>query len=80
MRPADRVVEDVSKETSIPVKDILGKSRLAPIVKARREAMRRLYEGKMRTPAIGEMFGCGHPAVLYHLEQAGVVAHCRRVG
>lgn len=73
MTPAQRVVADVSNDTGIAVAEILGKSRLGPVVKARRETMRRLYvDRKHNTPAIAEMFKMRAHCVRHHLMAAGV--------
>ncbi len=74
-----RVVDAVSKETNVPARDILGKSRLQTVVLARREAMKRMYiECRRNTPEIAKFFGVRPTSVRHHLITAGVTT--RRAG
>lgn len=74
MSPARAVAEEVARENAgISAAEILGKSRQAPIVRARRETMKRLYLSRnMATPALGEAFGMAPNNVRHHLLAAGV--------
>ena len=77
MTPAMRVVEEVADELGVPAREILGRSRIARTVTARREAMRRLYiDKRMNTPAIAQVFGVRHTSVRHHLRTVGIVG-CR---
>jgi len=68
-----RVIDAVAEETRIPAREILGKSRLRPIVMARRKAMRKLYvEHGRKTPELAELFDCLATSVRHHLIAAGV--------
>lgn len=77
MTPAMRVVEEVAATTGVPSREILGKSRMAHIVKARREAIRRLYlDRRMNTPALSALFGMPPNNVRHHLRAVGIFG-CR---
>jgi chromosomal replication initiation ATPase DnaA len=70
---ATRVAEQVATETGISVEQQMGKSRQAPIVRARRETMRRLYvERNQSTPALAREFGMAAKNVRHHLMAVGV--------
>lgn len=72
--PASRrrlVCEEVCKKHKIPVAEVLGKSRTAPIIRARQEVM---YELCMRFPTvpiaeIGRFLKRDHTTVLHGIKQ-----------
>lgn len=64
------IVASVAEETGVPVEDIMGRSRLAQIARARQLAMYlcRRYRGAPLT-LVGRFFGRHHTTVL-HAERA----------
>jgi len=67
-----RIVELVSEQTYIPVKDILGRSRRAEFVDARHMLIYFIYK-KARLPvmAIARHFNLTHGAVIHALKNIG---------
>lgn len=64
----------ISTETGIPRRDLLGQSRLRPIVEARQLLMyRAATETDKSYPIIGKAIARDHTTVMY-----GIQAHCRR--
>jgi chromosomal replication initiation ATPase DnaA len=76
MTPAQRaIIEDVARRHGLRLSDLVGVSRIRPVVYARHEAfwiMRR--DGRWSTPQIGRVMGCrDHTTVI-----AGARGHERR--
>lgn len=74
-----RVVDAVSQELDVSARDILSKSRLAHIVEARRESMRRMYvDCRRNTPEIADVFGVRPTSVRHHLRAVGITGWRKR--
>lgn len=67
-RPARRVIEAVSAESGVPVRDLLGRARTWDVSRWRWVAMRCLRERHgLSTPQIARLFGRDHTTVLHGL-------------
>ena len=59
------IIESVAAHHLVPVKDVLGPSRKAPIARARHEAMARIrFHLELSHPQIGAIFSRGHDTVI----------------
>lgn len=64
------ILSAVCKAHRVSVKEVVGRSRYAPLVAARHEAMWRMWqETRMSTPMIGKCFGRDHATVLHALRK-----------
>lgn len=68
-RPVRDIAIEVSAETGIPVADIYGRSRRAPIVRARRMVWQRARSQGLSLPQIGRTTGHDHTTVLHGLRR-----------
>ena len=68
-----RIIAEVGKETGLSSAVILGRSRIKPVILARREAIRRLVEQKphLSYPMIAKVFGTDHGSIIDHVRKAG---------
>jgi chromosomal replication initiation ATPase DnaA len=65
MKTVDEIIAEVANATSITPEEILGRSHLRPIVKARHEVWRRVrVELGWSYPMIGKRFGRAHGPVM----------------
>lgn len=62
--PMQQIIKDVAAETGVSRDDLLGKSRLRTVVRARWIAMHRMRELGYSYPAIGRRLGKDHTTVL----------------
>ncbi len=69
--PVSRIISEVAADHALAVADIVGPSRLGPIVLARQEAMwRARSETDLSFPAIGRRFGGrDHTTVIYSVRK-----------
>ncbi len=63
------ILRDVSEHHDVPVSDIIGPRKYRHIVRARRDAMRRVSAAKphFSTTQIARIFNRHHTTVLHHL-------------
>lgn len=71
---ADVVLEQVARESGVPVAELVGRSRARYVVWARHRAMARLRDEGWSLPAIGEVFGRDHTTVLHGIRRMEGVA------
>ena len=69
-KTAKGIIEEVSNQTMIPVRDILGKKRDHPTAHARQLCFYRIQrECNYSLPRIGRLFGRDHTTVLHGIRQ-----------
>ena len=68
-----RIIAEVGKETGLSPAVILGRSRIKPVILARREAIRRLVEQKphLSYPMIAKLFSTDHGSIIEHMRRSG---------
>lgn len=68
---AEVLVDEVAKEYRLDVAQIMGETRIWPVVEARHEAQRRLRDEELWSfPRIAEFFGRDTATVQYGIKQA----------
>lgn len=69
LQAAGPILQLVAAKHGVPVDEVVGKSRKAGIVAARRAAIL-LISGQFdwSLPRIGRVFGCDHTSILHHLD------------
>lgn len=69
-KTAKGIIEEVSNQTMIPVRDILSKKRDRPTAHARQLCFYRIrHECNYSLPAIGRLFDRDHTTVLHGIRQ-----------
>jgi len=69
-RPAMMIVCDVAEEYGLTPRDLLGRSRRAPVARARMEAYARIRRDLgYSLKQIGNIFGRDHTTVIYGIRQ-----------
>ncbi len=64
------IAEEVARETGVTVDEMMGRSKLLRIVRARRTAWDRLHRtGRFTTPAIGRFFGRDHSTIVVGIKR-----------
>lgn len=61
----DEIVRRTAISYGLSVEDLLGRSRSKMIVRARKEAMKAVYELGFSYPEVGRFFGRDHTTVMY---------------
>lgn len=69
--PVKSIIMRVAIKHDLTAEDIVGRSRLRPIVKARHEAMREVYNLRwaMSLPNIGRCFNRDHTSILHAIQK-----------
>jgi hypothetical protein len=62
------IIEDVIRRHKVGPKDLFGYSHMPHIVKARRDAARRMFAAGLSVPVIARLMRRGPTTILYHVK------------